>query len=69
MITLYKVKEFNDGTANYTFNVDANFTRFYVNQTGDEKPTDEKVGAFIKNLIFEAVGETYTESNGVNLKK
>ena len=62
MIELIKVKEFKDGTANYTFNVDDKFIRYYIDATKDKTPDNNKIGVFIKNLIFEAVGDSYTEN-------
>jgi hypothetical protein len=62
MIQLRKVKEFEDGTANYTFNVDNEFIRYYIDATNDKMPDKNKIGVFIKNLIFEAVGDSYTEN-------
>jgi hypothetical protein len=62
MIELKKVKEFEDGTANYIFNVDDKFIRYYIDTTKDKTPDNNKIGIFIKNLIFEAVGYNYTEN-------
>ena len=62
MIQLRKVKEFEDGTANYTFNVDNEFIRYYIDATNDKMLDKNKIGVFIKNLIFEAVGDSYTEN-------
>jgi len=62
MIQLRKVKEFEDGTANYTFNVDNEFIRYYIDITNDKMPDNKKIGDFIKNLIFDAVGDSYTEN-------
>ena len=62
MVTLTQTKEFSDGTANYSFNVDSKFIKYFVEQTG-QKVTDEAVGEFITKLIFEACGETYTKAD------
>jgi hypothetical protein len=62
MITLRQVKEFDDGTASYNFNVDDKFIQYFVEQTG-QKVTDEAVGEFITKLIYEACGETYTKAD------
>jgi hypothetical protein len=67
MIQLRKVKEFEDGTANYTFNIDNEFIRYYINVTNDKMPNNNKIGDFIKNLIFEAVGDSYTENKASNV--
>ena len=60
MVTLRKIEEFSDGTANYNFNTDEAFVKYYINQTG-QPVTDKGLAEFIKNMIFEAVGETYTK--------
>jgi hypothetical protein len=67
MIQLRKVKEFEDGTANYTFNIDNEFIRYYINVTNDKMPNNNKIGDFIKNLIFEAVSDSYTENKASNI--
>lgn len=62
MITLRRIEEFKDGTANYNFNVDDKFIKYFVEQTRQE-PKDELVGDFITKLIYEACGETYTKAD------
>ena len=62
MVTLTQTKEFNDGTANYSFNVDDQFIKYYIEQTG-QPVTDKLVGEFIKNMIYQACGESYTKTD------
>lgn len=62
MITLRKGREFEDGTANYTYGVDDAFIKYYVNQTA-QPVTDELVGEFIAKLVYEANGESYTKAD------
>ncbi len=60
MITLRKGREFEDGTADYTFSYDDAFIKYYVDLTS--QPVEDKlVGEFISKLIYEAVGESYTK--------
>jgi hypothetical protein len=62
MITLDKIKDNKDGTANYTFNVDDKFIKYYVEVT--KQPVEDKlVGEFITKLIYEACGESYTKAD------
>jgi hypothetical protein len=60
MITLRQIEEFADGTANYNFNVDDKFIKYYVERTG-QPVTDELIGEFITKMIYEACGESYTK--------
>jgi len=60
MITLKQIKEFKDGTANYNWNADAEFIKYYVDCT-KQPVTDELVGEFITKMIYEACGESYTK--------
>lgn len=62
MITLDHVKDNQDGTANYTFNVDDAFVKYYIEQTG-QPVEDRLVGEFITKLIYEACGESYTKND------
>ncbi len=62
MVTLLKLKEFTDGTANYNWNADAEFIKYYVNCTS-QPVTDELVGEFLTKIIHEACGESYTKAD------
>ena len=58
MIRLELLKENSDGSADYTFEYDEEFIKFYKEQTGAQVVRKANVGKFIIKLLEESLGTT-----------
>lgn len=54
MINLVKIKEYPDGTADYTFDYDADFEAQYRATTGAKIVRKANVGKYIRKLLADA---------------
>lgn len=66
MIKLIKIKEYKDGSADYRFEYDQDFVKFYKKETGESKIDDKKIGEFIREKLVDAVGDLKLEKSTRN---